>query len=237
MRPAVTLMVIGCVISLTTVFGLKNFAGVPAHADTLPKNYLALGDSYTIGQSLPASENFPNLLAIELQNAGIKINAPEIRAVTGWTTGDLLRSLKDHSPSLKKYDLVTLLIGVNNQFRGGSPEEYAGEFTLLLDEAIKYTGDKRKVLVVSIPDYSVTPFATGGDTRVIIKAINVFNAIQKRIAIKNGIKFINITAISRKGKRDATLQAADGLHPSGLQYAKWVKLLLPPARKALQITS
>ena len=117
MRSAVALMVTGCVISLTTVFGLKNIPGATGHADTLRKNYLALGDSYTIGQSVQSSENFPNLLSIELQKAGIKINEPEIRAVTGWTTADLLRSLKDHSPALKKYDLVTLLIGVNSRIR------------------------------------------------------------------------------------------------------------------------
>ncbi len=234
MRTAVVWMVVGSVISITTIFGVKNIPLVPAHADTLRKNYLALGDSYTIGQSVPASDNFPHLLAIELQHAGIMINEPEIRAVTGWTTGNLLRSLQEHPPALKKYDLVTLLIGVNNQFRGGSPEEYAGDFRLLLDEAIKYTGDKRKVLVVSIPDYSVTPFAAGGETPVIAKAINAFNTIQKKIAAAYGVQFINITGISRKGKHDGTLQAADGLHPSKQQYAKWVKLLLPPARKIMQ---
>ncbi|MEJ7611986.1 MAG: SGNH/GDSL hydrolase family protein [Ferruginibacter sp.] len=228
------LIIVTGIISLTNGFGLMNNRMLPEYADTVRKNYLALGDSYTIGQSVPASESFPHALAEQLNKSGIPMNEPEIRAVTGWTTGDLIRSLRAEPPALKQYDLVTLLIGVNNQFRGGCPREYAAEFRILLDEALKYAGDKRKLLIISIPDYSVTPFAAETDVRAIANGINSFNKTQQSIADEYGIKFINITPISRKGLKDNSLHASDGLHPSGKQYLQWAKKILPDAKKSLE---
>ncbi len=210
----------------------KNLFGARNYADSTYKNYLALGDSYTIGQSVEAAENFPNQLVTGLQAKGIKVNAPEIRAVTGWTTGDLIASLRTSAPALPRYDLVTLLIGVNNQFQGRTMTEYQIEFRFLLNEAITFAGDKKRVLVVSIPDYSVTPFVAGQETTEISKEVAQYNALQKKIAAEAGVQFINITPISKQGKKDDSLQAEDGLHPSGKQYEKWVNLLIP---KAIQI--
>ena len=203
--------------------------------DSSAKNYLALGDSYTIGQSVEEADNFPNRLVTALQHKGIKINPPEIRAVTGLTTGDLIASLRTTPPSLQQYDLVSLLIGVNNQFQGRTIAEYEIEFRFLLSEAIKYAGgDKRKVMVISIPDYSVMPFAEGSDTKRISKEINLFNSAQKKIAAEAGVAFINITPVSRKGKNDPSLRADDGLHPSGKQYGMWITQLLPKAMEVLK---
>lgn len=208
-------------------------SGKRTYTDTTTKTYLALGDSYIIGESVERAENFPNQLTAALRRAGFNISEPEIRARTGWTTGDLISSLQLTPPNIKTYDLVTLLIGVNNQFQGRPLEEYKSEFNLLLDEAIKYAGDKKNVIVISIPDYSVTQFAatlTKGEAHTIAKQINSFNKAQKEITLRAGVKFINITPVSRKGRKNPALQAFDGLHPSAEQYSKWVKLLLPAAK-------
>ena len=204
------------------------------YSDSSLKTWLALGDSYTIGESVDAAESYPYQLTEKLQSLGIKMNEPEIRAVTGWTTGDLIASLRQTPPQLKKYDLVSLLIGVNNQYQVRTLNEYSIEFRFLLHEAIGYAGNKNNVLVISIPDYSVTPFAAGTDTAPIAKEIDAFNATQKKICTEEGVKFIDITPISRKGKKDGAMQAADGLHPSSKQYAEWVDLLLPVAKKVLE---
>ena len=204
------------------------------YSDSSLKSYLALGDSYTIGESVPTAENYPHQLTEALKRAGIKMNDPEIRAVTGWTTGDLIASLRQIPPQLKKYDLVTLLIGVNNQYQGRTLNEYGIEFRFLLNEAISYAGDKKNVIVISIPDYSVTPFADGSDTAAIAKEIDTFNAAQKKICTEEGVKFIDITPISRKGKKDGFMQAADGLHPSDKQYAEWVVSLAPKAKEVME---
>ena len=204
------------------------------YSDISLKTWLALGDSYTIGESVDAAESYPYQLTEKLKSLGIKMNKPQIRAVTGWTTGDLIASLRQTPPQLKKYDLVSLLIGVNNQYQGRTLNEYSIEFHLLLHEAIGYAGDKKNVIVISIPDYSVTPFAEGTETAAVAKEIDFFNATQKKICTEEGVKFIDITPISRKGKKDGDLQAADGLHPSGKQYAEWVDLLAPMAKEILE---
>ena len=204
------------------------------YSDSSLKSYLALGDSYTIGESVDAAESYPYQLTEKLKSLGIKMNQPEIRAVTGWTTGDLIASLRQTPPQLKKYDLVSLLIGVNNQYQGRTLNEYSIEFRFLLHEAIGYASDKDHLLVISIPDYSVTPFAAGSETAAIAKEIDAFNAVQKKICTEEGVKFIDITQISRKGRKDGAMQAEDGLHPSGKQYGEWVDLLLPEAKKILE---
>jgi lysophospholipase L1-like esterase len=182
--------------------------------------YLALGDSYTIGESVAEKDRWPNLLADQL-----KIAHPKIIATTGWRTDDLAGAIK--SADLKDdYDLVSLLIGVNNQFQGKSATQYEIEFEELLKTSIKLgKGKTKNVFVVSIPDYGFTPYGKPKQ-ETITKQIDEFNAINKRITEKYKIAYFNITEISRKGLENPTLVAEDGLHPSGKMYAAWVDLII-----------
>jgi lysophospholipase L1-like esterase len=182
--------------------------------------YLALGDSYTIGESVAEKDRWPNQLADQL-----KIAHPKIIATTGWRTDDLAGAIK--SADLKdEYDLVSLLIGVNNQFQGKSATQYEIEFEELLKTSIKLgKGKTKNVFVVSIPDYGFTPYGKPKQ-ETITKQIDEFNAINKRITEKFKIAYFNITEISRKGLEDPTLVAEDGLHPSGKMYAAWVDLII-----------
>ncbi|MDQ6758109.1 MAG: SGNH/GDSL hydrolase family protein [Bacteroidota bacterium] len=197
------------------------------------KTYLALGDSYTIGESVSSAERFPNQAVTFLRAQGIKINDPKIIATTGWTTRNLIDAI-NASPLQNNYDVVSLLIGVNNQYQGRSIDEYKTEFTLLLNRSIQYAGGKAThVFVLSIPDYSVTPFAQNSDTARIAREIDQFNAVNKTIAQQFGVNYIDITPISREAKNDPSLIAYDGLHPSGKQYKKWAELLVPLIMKVL----
>jgi lysophospholipase L1-like esterase len=195
---------------------------------TLDKNnitYLALGDSYTIGESVAKEDRFPMQLAAMLRKDSISISDPDIIAATGWTTGNLLNAL-NVAPPQKKYSFVTLLIGVNNQYQGRSLDEYNTQFTELLNRAIIYAnGVKNHVFVLSIPDYSVTPFARGSDTQKIAREIDQFNQTNKNISLNFGVHYLDITTISREAKDDNTLIAGDGLHPSAKQYNEWDQLL------------
>ena len=192
----------------------------PARPNT---RYLALGDSYPIGESVPASERFPVQLARELN-----IPEPQIIAKTGWTTDELNAAIDAANPQ-GPFDLVTLLIGVNNQYRGRDAEQYRGEFAALLQRAIGFAGgNAQKVIVVSIPDWGVTPFAADRDRAKIAMEIDRYNAINREEAARAGAKYVDITPISRG--TDAALIAGDGLHPSGKQYTEWVRLIAPLAR-------
>jgi lysophospholipase L1-like esterase len=186
-------------------------------------SYLALGDSYTIGQSVTEPERFPNQAAALLSAQDIPVGAPGIIATTGWTTKNLIDALNSGSIP-NNYDLVSLLIGVNNQYQGRTIEEYKNEFTILLNRAIQYAGNRpTHVFVLSIPDYSVTPFASGSDKNKIATEIDQFNAANKQIASALGVNYLDITSISREN--DPALIASDGLHPSGKQYKRWAELL------------
>ncbi|SFF43486.1 SGNH/GDSL hydrolase family protein [Thermoflexibacter ruber] len=192
--------------------------------------YLALGDSYTIGESVKEEERYPVMLAKELNQAKIPINNPDIIARTGWTTDELLSAIEKKNPP-NTYDLVSLLIGVNNQYRGYSVDTYHKEFEILLKIAIeKAQGNKNRVFVLSIPDYGVTPFAQNSDTAKIAHEIDIFNNINREISQLYGVKYFDITPISRKAKDNAQLIAKDGLHPSGLMYKEWVTLILNDVR-------
>lgn len=189
------------------------------------KTYLALGDSYTIGQSVEEAERFPNQTVQLLRDKNININDPEIIAVTGWTTANLINALNLYPPQ-NNYSFVSLLIGVNNQYQHKSIDEYKTEFTLLLNRAIQYAGNiKKHVFVLSIPDYSVTPFAHGLDPVRISEEIDAFNEINKTASDLAGVSYLDITPISREAANDAGLIAGDGLHPSGKQYKRWAELL------------
>ena len=193
------------------------------------KKYLALGDSYTVGQSVLESERFPNQVLSLLRAQNIKINDPKIIATTGWTTKNLIDALNANPPQ-NNYDVVTLLIGVNNQYQGRSIDEYKIEFALLLNRAIQYAGNKpMHVFVLSIPDYSVTPFANGYDKAKIAAEIDQFNLENKKISLQLGVNYLDITPISREP--DPALIAVDGLHPSGKQYKRWADLLAPSIMK------
>lgn len=202
---------------------------------TTKRTYLALGDSYTIGQSVEIADRFPVQTVKMLQQFGIKMGDAEIIAQTGWTTDNLLSSLLNAAPTKSTYDIVTLLIGVNNQYQHQPQKEYADQFLILLKKSIAYAGNRKKrVVVLSIPDYSVTPFANGSDRQSIAKDIDEFNAINKHISDSVGTNYLDVTAFSRLAGNDNSLIASDGLHPSGSQYAIWTKALVPVILKALQ---
>lgn len=189
-------------------------------------SYLALGDSYTIGESVPVYDKFPYQLVQALRVKGIAFYAPEIVAKTGWTTDELQTGI-DKTKLLPTYDLVTLLIGVNNQYRGWSIVQYEKEFEQLLKQAIRFAGNKPEhVVVVSIPDWGATPFAKDRDRVKITREIDAFNAVNKRISSTYKTNYADITEGSRKAATDPALVAEDGLHPSGLEYAKWVQAIL-----------
>lgn len=184
-------------------------------------NYLALGDSYTIGEDVPTASSFPMLLRTKLVGQGyIFENEPKVIAKTGWTCADLLSNIEKSNIINDSYNMVSLLVGVNDQYRGYNINEYPSRFTAVLEKAIAFAGSKKKVIILSIPDYSVTPF--GGGSQVTAKAIADYNAINKQIAMEMGVKYVDITPISQKAKNDLTYLAPDKLHPSEKMYAEWV---------------
>jgi lysophospholipase L1-like esterase len=195
--------------------------------------YLALGDSYTIGESVPEAERFPVQVVQLLREQQLDIATPRIVATTGWTTDELQAGIKAAhiQPS---YDVVTLLIGVNDQYRGRSVEEYRPLFTVLLDQAIDFAGGHpERVVVISIPDWGATPYAAGRNRELIAKAIDAFNAANESIAASKKVAYLDITPGSRKAATDHSLVAPDGLHPSGKEYTAWAKGLAPLLKKAL----
>lgn len=198
------------------------------------RTYLALGDSYTIGEGVPLYESFPYQLVHLLRGAGHAFHAPEILAKTGWTSSEL-QTVIGQTPLQPPYDLVTLLIGVNNQYRRESIEQYAREFEQLLELAIGFAGNKANaVVVLSIPDWGVTPFALsdkhGRSSQQIHDEIEAYNNRNRAItAWYEGARYVDITTCTRAAATDHSLLAADQLHPSGKEYKKWsekVKLLL-----------
>lgn len=209
-------------------------AAAPARG---PLRFLALGDSYTIGEAVAAGEGWPARLAALLREEGVEIGEPRIVATTGWTTDELAAGIDAAAPA-GQYDLVSLLIGVNDQYRGRETEDYAPAFGELLARAIRFAGgDAGRVMVLSIPDWGVTPFASERDRAEIARAIDRFNAINRDAARARGARYVDVTEISRRAGEDGALLAADGLHPSGAMYLEWARLALPTARAALGIAS
>ena len=197
------------------------------------RRFLALGDSYTIGESVAPAERWPVRLAALLRQEGTALDEPQIVATTGWTTGELVAGI-DRAAPRGPFDLVSLLIGVNNQYRGLEPGEYRKQFSALLARAIEFAaGQTKRVLVLSIPDWGVTPFARGRDRAAIRSAIDQFNAINAEAARQAGAQYVDVTSVSRQAAVDGALIAADGLHPSGKMYAEWARLALPAAREGL----
>lgn len=197
--------------------------------------YLALGDSYTIGEGIAENGRWPVQLAHALREEGIAIDDPHIIATTGWTTDELSAAI-DEAGLHGAFGFVSLLIGVNNQYRGRSVDEYRGEFSALLKRAVAFgNNDPAHVLVLSIPDWGVTPFAiqSGRDRDLIASELDAYNAAARDVCVEQDITFIDITQVSRERGAEPTMLADDGLHPSALMYAEWARLALPFARTAL----
>jgi lysophospholipase L1-like esterase len=188
-------------------------------------HYLALGDSYTIGEMVPSNENFPNQVVTRLANYGKAFAPARIVAKTGWTTDELetgITAANTSNPLLNNYDFVTLLIGVNNQYRMRTAASYRPKFEELLRKAISYAGGHpERVIVLSIPDWSVTPFAQGRDRAQIAREIDAYNIVNKELAIRYFVHYINVTEWTREAANDPALLASDGLHPSGKEYKRW----------------
>jgi len=205
----------------------------PKTTDIIPStsiNYLALGDSYTIGQGVEVEQRWPEQLSDSLTNKGYKISITDIIATTGWTTRDLLNAIDN--TELKEYNLVSLLIGVNNQYQNQAFNLFQSEFDELINKSVQIAGDKQRVFVVSIPDYGVTPFGSANSEKIGLE-LDKYNAYMSDKCEALDIPFINITPISRMlGDTPGSL-ASDNLHPSGSQYTEWVKEILPVVIKIL----
>ena len=189
--------------------------------------YLALGDSYTIGEAIPFEENFPSQVTRILEK---KINIiTRVIAKTGWTTDELEDGIQKsgaENPFRDNYDFVSLLIGVNNQYRRGSVEDYAEQFEKLLNKAIKFSGNNEKnVIVLSIPDWGVTPYAEGRNRKQITEEIDEYNNAAKKIANNHSVQFEDITPWTREASKDPGLLASDGLHPSSKEYKRWADMV------------
>lgn len=206
-----------------------------SHTELLPElRYLALGDSYTIGEAVDAAGRWPMQLARGLRSEGIALADPQIIATTGWTTDELDAAISAQEP-LGDYDFVSLLIGVNNQYRGRSLQEYQAQFSALLWRAIGFARNRAdRVLVLSIPDWGATPFALQEkrDLAVIAGELDAYNAAAQQACVARGVGFVDITGISRSNT-SARWLADDGLHPSAEQYAAWAQAAMPVARHLL----
>jgi lysophospholipase L1-like esterase len=197
--------------------------------------YLALGDSYTIGEGVPAGSTWPVQLARRLRAQRIPLDDPRVIAQTGWTTDELAAAL-DAAEPLGSWEFVSLLIGVNNQYRDRSAAEYARDFVSLLSRAVGYAGGRvERVLVLSIPDWGVTPFASaqGRDRARIAEALDAFNAAARATCALRGVAFVDVTGVSRALGSAPAMLADDGLHPSAAMYGEWAELALPVAKTLL----
>ena len=196
-------------------------------------SYLALGDSYTIGENVPIYDSFPYQTVQLLRKAGYSFYAPEIVAKTGWTTDELQAGIANNK-LLTHYDIVSLLIGVNNQYRGRSLQEYTEHFEALLKGAITFANNKHAhVFVISIPDWGVTPFAKDRNRVTIAHEIDSFNAVNKLFAEKYNVKYIDITPGTRLAASDTTLLAGDQLHYSGKEHLNWAEKLSQKIQKSI----
>ena len=197
------------------------------------KQYLALGDSYTIGQSVAESARWPVQLAAKLREQGIAVPNPRIIAHTGWTTADLAAEMPDVANG-ETFDLVTLLIGTNDEFQGHTADEYRQGFSSLLQQSIALArGNPTHVIVLSIPDWGTTPFAAGQDRAAIAAAIDRFNVINQEETTRLGAQYVDIITTTRAAANDPESFARDGLHYSAQMYARWAELAIPAASQAL----
>ncbi|WP_230981324.1 SGNH/GDSL hydrolase family protein [Echinicola salinicaeni] len=200
-------------------------------------SYLALGDSYTIGEGVKPNENYPHQLVSILKEYEYDFASPKIIATTGWTTDELQNGINSANIEGNTYDLVTLLIGVNNQYRGRSVDNFKEEFTELLDQAIAFAGgDKSKVIIISIPDWGVTGFASqqNVDQQKVSEEITEYNTAKQQISHSKGVHYMDITQEYRQIGSYPENQAEDGLHPSGRIYSSWAERLADLIRKEIR---
>ena len=203
-----------------------------------PLTYLALGDSYTIGEGVAPRERWPMQLVAALRRDGIAVDDPRVIATTGWTTDELSAAM-DAAEPLGTWAFVSLLIGVNNQYRGRDAGEYEQQFDALLRRAVSLAGGRAgRVLVLSIPDWGVTPFAhaDGADPSRVEHELDDYNARARLRCEAAGVAFVDITPVSRARGAEPAMLVADGLHPSGAMYALWMAQALPVARRLLAET-
>jgi lysophospholipase L1-like esterase len=201
------------------------------------RRFLALGDSYTIGEGVDPADRWPSQLHASLTASGIEIAEPEVIAQTGWATDDLQAAIKASDPP-GPYDLVSLLIGANNQYQGRLLGEYRAQFRKLVDTALKLAGGRpKRLLILSMPDWSVTPFAEGRDRAATAVQLDKFNDVSRKEAAERWARYVDITTVSRKYGHLPEYLAADGLHPSGRMYAEWARLVEPEALKGLGIAT
>ena len=204
------------------------------HKRSAMYSYLALGDSYTIGEQVSSKDNFPHQAVALLHQQNIEVADPVIIATTGWTTDELAASIREHNIQ-EKFSFVSLLIGVNNQYRGRTVENYKEEYAQLLNTAIAYANGKPEdVFVLSIPDWGVTPFADGRDRQQIAHEIDAYNAACKEITLAHKCHYIEITQSTRDNGQKKEYLAGDGLHPSAKEYAVWAERLADEVGKTLK---
>jgi lysophospholipase L1-like esterase len=218
-----------CVLAMTLGLGVTSTHAADAR-------FLALGDSYTIGEGVEPEGCWPDQLAATLRGYGTAIAAPEIVARTGWTTDELSAAMDRHAFHAP-YDLVTLLIGVNNQYRGRDLDNYRSEFRALLERAIVLAGNRpQRVVVVSIPDWGVTRFGqhSGRDTAKVAHELDLYNAANAEIASTLHVRYADVTPASRDGGDHTDMLVGDGLHPSAAMYRRWLAAIEPQARAALR---
>jgi lysophospholipase L1-like esterase len=229
---AITVVDAGC--KKSTVTGPPATPAPPPVTTGPAKKWLALGDSYTIGQNVQATERFPYLATVSLRSQGIDAGDPVYIATTGWTTANLQSAINAQSP-LGVFDIVTLLIGVNDQYQGVDTSVYRNRFSQLLQKSVELASGKAShVFVLSIPDYSATPFVSASSKPRVSKEIDQFNAINKQITLSQGIAYIDITPLTREVVNDPSLLANDGLHYSAKEHRLWADLLVPLLKPVLQ---
>jgi lysophospholipase L1-like esterase len=211
------------------------YAPTPAGAPVVPVSYLALGDSYTIGEGAPAADRWPVQLAALAQQTGLGVQAPDIIARTGWTTAELQEAIQGSGNHRTDYGLVSLLIGVNNQYRGQTQALYRVELRQLLATAVQFAGGRAgHVVVLSIPDWGQTPFAKNRDAAQISREIDQFNAVARDECRQAGIAYVDITFLTRAAAGDASQFTTDGLHYTGPQMRLWAQQVLPVVRGLLK---
>lgn len=211
------------------IYGMQNAPRRP--------RFLALGDSYTLGEGVRPEESWPWRLVSRLRERGVDIEDPEVVARTGWTSEELLEAVrmrKDIFSARAPWDLVTVLIGVNDQYRGFIPEAYRDHLREILDTAVESSTGPDSVIVISIPDWSVTPFADSRDRAAIAAAIDVLNEVNREEAAAAGSVWIDVAPASRRAGDDLSLIAEDGLHPAPAMYREWTELILPAASEVLR---
>ena len=217
------------IILLVTACSKSNSPIIIKEPNTL--NFLALGDSYTIGEGIESEESWPNQLTNKLIENEYNFNSPKIIAKTGWTTNQLLKAIEEEE-NVEKYNLVSLSIGVNNQFQSKPFEDFKSEFGELLQTALELSDNSNNVFIVSIPDYGVTPFGEN-NSETIAEDLDMYNAYMLSVCFMFDIPFIDITEISRQLGDDSNALAEDQLHPSAYQYSLWVDEILPFALSLL----